>query len=198
MTKLIMPVILLLLSALGGTVVTITVFRREKRNAGIEMILTWILNSYIEFWILNCFRFILIQGDTILSYVQDGFVCIFDTILIISSTFIYCYCYEVKEQKSNLYNVLNSIICLMVYYIVLLLIGISNYHNMNAAIYSVLLPKSHLFGGMILLVCLSMRTWKNRLHAIHTYIHTYNSCFGFVYHNCICFSGYGNVSYKFR
>lgn len=165
MSKLIMPVILLLLSVLAGTVITITVFRKkEKRNAGMEMILIWMLNCYIEFWILNCFRFILLQGNTILSYVQDGFVCIFDIILIISSIFICYYCYEVKEQKINLYNVISSMICLVVYYIVLLLMGISNYHNVNAAIYDVLLPKSHLFGGVILFICQCMRTWKNRLH----------------------------------
>ncbi|MEE1255071.1 MAG: hypothetical protein UHN47_00950 [Lachnospiraceae bacterium] len=161
MSELIMLVMILLLSIFGGTVATIILFgKSEKRDTRIKMILTWILNCYFEFWILNCFRFVLLKGNIILSYAQDGFVLFFDIILMIGSIFILYYCYKAKKRKSSLFEVI-SIICLVIYYIVVLLLGILRYENVNAAIYDVLLPKSHLFGGVILFVCQYMMTYTN-------------------------------------
>ena len=90
MSELIMLVMILLLSIFGGTVATIILFgKSEKRDTRIKMILTWILNCYFEFWILNCFRFVLLKGNIILSYAQDGFVLFFDIILMIGSILIF-------------------------------------------------------------------------------------------------------------
>lgn len=150
--------IVLFIAALCGTIITVILSNRKKFASRVQIIASWIINCYFEFWILNCFRVVLLKGNTILSYSENIFLLFFDLIFMILGMYVIFYFHGDKISKGRqAENV--SLLIMTVCYIALFVINYIQYHNINAAIYSILLPSKNFSIGMIVFVVYLILTY---------------------------------------
>lgn len=161
MTEIMTLVLLLLWSFIGGTVATFLIAKKNKIKCSWQLISSWLVYCYFEYWILNVWRMLLLKGKNIYAYSQDYSFFATDLVLIVSSTLFLYYSHNVEKRNIKWCH---SALCLLitVYYIVFFGISFFRYHNVNAAIYNGLMPVYTACFGLVLFSLYSLFEKKKR------------------------------------
>lgn len=154
--------IVLFIAALGGTIITVILGKRKKFDSRVQIVSTWILNCYFEFWILNCLRVFLLKGNNISTYSENIFLLFFDLIFALVGMYVAYYFHRDKISKGRQAETVGSLL-MTGCYVVLFVIYYLQYHNINAAIFNLLLPDKNFIIGMIVFAIYTIFAYNCRV-----------------------------------
>lgn len=141
----------LLFVVLGGTAATVILGKKKRFHGGTDTIFMWLFHCYFEFLMINGFRVLLLQGSRILSYSDDIFLLFFDILLLAAGILFLYYGNQYRPENDNKAKYFIGILLLC--YVILFISAYLQYHNINAAIYSLLQPKKNLYIGILAIAC---------------------------------------------
>lgn len=149
MTEPMTLVIMIFLAAIGGTMIAVMLKKQNKYVHGVKAVFSWFLCCYFEYWLMNVWRTLVLEGTGIYAYSQNYALLIIDIIIVIVGV-LFIYHWHEKEVQCYAWIRVTLVAAVICCYVVLFAVNYQSYRNLNAAIYYSLAHNTTTFLGLLL------------------------------------------------